>query len=75
MTSTALSPSQVTTVPAIEARCDGCGANAKLAFELAAGGELALCGHHANRMVERIAATAVKIRLEEGFAWSGAPQI
>ncbi len=71
MTPTAMTPSQVATVDFVEDRCDGCGAAARLTFTLATGGDLALCGHHANRMADRISATALWITVEEGFDWSG----
>jgi hypothetical protein len=70
---TLLSPSQVETVPSVGERCDACGSAAKLGFEIAAGGTLAMCGHHANRHAAEIARTAVRIRVEDGFAWTGAP--
>jgi hypothetical protein len=74
MTPTALPPSQVATVASLEQRCDGCGATAKLSFDLVSGGELALCGHHANRLAEGIARAALRIRVEEGFGWQGTPE-
>ena len=71
MTPTAMTPSQVATVEHLNGRCDGCGAAAKLTFTLTNGGDLALCGHHANRMADKIATTALRITVEDGFAWSG----
>jgi hypothetical protein len=71
MMPTLLSPSQVDTVESLTDRCDGCGAAAKLGVTLASGGELAFCGHHANRLAGTIASTAVRISLEEGFEWTG----
>jgi hypothetical protein len=73
MTFTAQSPSPVATVEFLAERCDGCGAAAKVGFELATGGSLALCGHHANRMADEIARVALRIDVEEGFDWAGAP--
>ncbi len=72
MTPTLLSPSQVDIVSRMIERCDGCGAAAKLSFDLATGGELAMCGHHANRHAGEIVRVARRIQLEEGFSWAGA---
>jgi|tagenome__1003787_1003787.scaffolds.fasta_scaffold19037998_2 hypothetical protein len=72
MMPTAMSPMSVQTVAEVTERCDGCGAAAKLDFELASGGNLALCGHHANRAAEGIARVALRVTVEEGFAWAGA---
>ena len=70
---TLLSPSQVDTVESLTDRCDGCGAAAKLGMALASGGELAFCGHHANRLAGTIVRTAARISVEEGFQWTGKP--
>jgi hypothetical protein len=70
---TLLSPSQIDTVAELTDRCDACGAAAKLVVTLTTGGQLAFCGHHANRMAETIAATAARINVEEGFEWTGTP--
>lgn len=67
------SPTQVDTVSSVPDRCDGCGAAAKLGVTLTSGGELAFCGHHANRMAGTIAGIAARISLEEGFEWAGRP--
>ncbi|MFI1991358.1 hypothetical protein [Actinoplanes sp. NPDC020271] len=67
---TLLSP-EIDTVGELTDRCDRCGAAAKLEVTLSSGGDLAFCGHHANRMHAGIARVASKIRLEEGFAWAG----
>ena len=67
---TLLSP-EIDTVGELTDRCDRCGAAAKLEVTLSSGGDLAVCGHHANRMHAEIARVASKIRLEEGFAWAG----
>jgi hypothetical protein len=67
---TLLTP-EITTVDELTERCDRCGAAAKLEVKLASGGELAFCGHHANRLQEDIARIAERIVLEEGFAWAG----
>jgi hypothetical protein len=73
MMPTLLSPSQVDTVPSMTERCDGCGAAAKLEVILTTGGELAFCGHHANRLAGTIVGIAARINLEEGFEWYGKP--
>ena len=70
---TLLSESQVDTVASLPDRCDGCGAAARLGVELATGGELSFCGHHANRLAADIARIAVRISVEEGFVWAGRP--
>lgn len=70
---TLLPSSQVDTVTSLTDRCDGCGAAAKLGVTLAAGGELAFCGHHANRMAGEIVRIAARIRVEDGFEWAGRP--
>jgi len=51
--------------------CDCCGVPAKLQVELAAGGELTFCGHHANRLARQIAVEAVHVVVEDGFEWRG----
>ncbi len=71
MTPTAMSPMSVQTVAEVTERCDGCGAAAKLDFELASGGHLALCGHHANKLADGIARVALRVTVEEGFTWAG----
>lgn len=70
---TLLSSSQIDTVAELTDRCDACSAAAKLLLTLASGGQLAFCGHHANRMARGIASAAAQITLEEGFVWAGTP--
>ena len=65
-----LSP-EITTADELTDRCDRCSAAAKLVVSLASGGELAFCGHHANRHREDIVRVAGRIVLEEGFEWAG----
>jgi hypothetical protein len=65
-----LSP-EITTVASLSERCDRCGAAAKLTVNLTSGGELAFCGHHANRHHEDIVRVAERIVLEEDFEWAG----
>jgi len=67
---TLLSP-EINTVAELAERCDRCDAAAKLLVVLAKGGELAFCGHHANRHHEDIARVAERILLEDGFEWAG----
>ena len=67
---TLMSPEIVTLASLVE-RCDRCGAAAKLAVVLAAGGELAFCGHHANKHAAEVARIASRITVEDGFAWAG----
>jgi hypothetical protein len=64
-----LSP-EITTAASLSERCDRCSAAAKLVVTLASGGELAFCGHHANRHHEDIVQVAERILLEEDFAWA-----
>jgi hypothetical protein len=71
MTPTA-TPAPVATVPTLTDRCDRCGAAAKLDFQLVSGGQLSLCGHHANRLAGDIVRVARRITIEDGFTWSGA---
>ena len=65
-----LSP-EITTADALTDRCDRCSAAAKLVVSLASGGELAFCGHHANRHREDIVRVAERVVLEEGCEWAG----
>jgi hypothetical protein len=67
---TLLSP-EIVTVASLTARCDRCGAAARLELTLTSGGELAFCGHHGNRMAADITRIASRIVLEEGFEWAG----
>ena len=67
---TLLSP-EIVTVASLTARCDRCGAAARLELTLTTGGELAFCGHHGNRMAADINRIAARIVLEEGFEWAG----
>jgi hypothetical protein len=68
---TALLSPEITTVSELTERCDRCSAAAKLEVTLASGGELAFCGHHANRHHEDIVRVAERILLEDGFEWAG----
>jgi len=68
--SSLLSP-EITTVAAMTERCDRCSAAAKLVVTLTSGGELAFCGHHANRHSDDIARVGERIVLEDGFEWAG----
>ncbi|MBO3740653.1 DUF7455 domain-containing protein [Actinoplanes flavus] len=67
---TLLSPA-IDTVGELTERCDRCGSAAKLEVVLTSGGDLAFCGHHANRHKADITRVASKIRVEEGFEWAG----
>jgi hypothetical protein len=75
MTPTLVLPSPVDLVASMPERCDGCGAAAKLGFRLQSGGELAFCGHHANRHAPDIARLAAQITMEADFAWVGVPRV
>jgi hypothetical protein len=65
-----LSP-EITTVAELTDRCDRCSAAAKLVVTLTSGGELAFCGHHANRHHDDIVRVGERIQLEEGYEWGG----
>ncbi|GIF24258.1 hypothetical protein BJ973_007739 [Actinoplanes tereljensis] len=65
-----LSP-EITTVAELTDRCDRCAAAAKLVVTLTSGGELAFCGHHANRHRDDIVRVGERIQLEEGYEWAG----
>jgi len=65
---TALLSPEITT-GSLTARCDRCGAAAKAEVVLTGGGELAFCGHHANKHAGDIARIAAKVTVEEGFEW------
>ena len=71
MTPTLYPPARLDVVPSLADRCDRCGAAAKLAMALPTGGELAFCGHHANRHTEDILRMAGTIALVEDFDWAG----
>jgi len=66
-----LSPTQVEIVKTVSEDCDSCGNAAKLDVRLSTGGELAFCGHHANRHASEIARRANQVRVEAGFTWAG----
>jgi hypothetical protein len=61
------------TVPELVEPCDRCGAPAKLAVTLRSGGELAFCGHHANRYGGPLVPRAAHVSAEDGFAWHPYP--
>ena len=70
MMTTLLSP-EIVTAQSLTERCDRCGAAAKLEVALARGGELAFCGHHANKHAAEITRIAGRVAVEDGFTWSG----
>ena len=74
MTNTLISRPAVHLVPELLERCDSCGAAAKLYATIGASGELAFCGHHANRYADRIVATADRVAVVSDFAWKGSEQ-
>ena len=74
MTHTAVYPPTVTVAAELQERCDRCGAAGKLRIFLPRTGELAFCGHHANRFAESIRAAAEGIVVEAGFGWLGAAE-
>lgn len=58
---TAVAPSAALTA---EDRCDRCGAQAYLRVELASGGELLFCAHHAREHGEKIKEIAISVHDE-----------
>ena len=58
---TAVAPSAPLTA---EDRCDRCGAQAYLRVELATGGELLFCAHHAREHGDKLRAIAVNVHDE-----------
>jgi hypothetical protein len=58
---TAVAPSAPLTA---EDRCDRCGAQAYLRVELASGGELLFCAHHAREHGEKLKQLAVNVQDE-----------
>lgn len=71
MTRTLISKPAVRVAGSLEELCDKCGAAAKLVARFASGGDLAFCGHHANRYALRIVETAGVVVVEPHFAWRG----
>jgi hypothetical protein len=65
-----LSP-EIVTAATLADRCDRCSAAAKLEVTLTSGGDLAFCGHHANRLHGDILRVGRRIVLEDGFEWAG----
>ena len=70
---TLLSKPEIVNVDALTERCDSCGAAAKLEVFLTSGGDLAFCGHHANRHAGEVAKLARRITVERDFEWAGKP--
>jgi hypothetical protein len=68
---TALLSPEITTVGSLTERCDRCGAAARLAVTLVSGGDLAFCGHHGNKHADELVRLAARVRIEDGFRWSG----
>ena len=71
MTRMLISKPAVRVAGALDELCDRCGAAAKLVARFPAGGDLAFCGHHANRYAVRILETAGAVVVEPHFAWRG----
>ena len=53
-------------------RCDRCGAQAYLRFDLAGGGELHFCAHHAREHGDKLREIAVNV-IDETHKLAGAP--
>lgn len=67
---TALAP-DVTSLNASD-RCDRCGAQAYLRFELAGGGELHFCAHHAREHGDKLREIAINV-VDESHKLDGTP--
>jgi hypothetical protein len=71
MTQTLSPAPRLDSTPSLAERCDRCGAAAKLRVDLAGGGSLAFCGHHANEHAGEITRLGRRIVVEAGFEWRG----
>ena len=69
MTPTTFPPISQNRLPALGQTCDKCGARAKLHCELAGGGGLDFCGHHANSYAGTISHQSVRIVVAHDFDW------
>jgi hypothetical protein len=70
MTPTLTTPPEMA-VPDADERCDRCNAAGKLKIQLAEGGELTFCGHHANKYAEELVKIAVSVSVASDFTWRG----
>jgi hypothetical protein len=59
----------ITVTAELPERCDRCGAASKVRAFLPTGGDLAFCGHHANKHAHTIRTQADRIVVESGFGW------
>jgi len=71
MVRTLVPPPTVQLSTAVDERCDGCGAAARIQVTLAASGNLTFCGHHANRYARPLLGLATLVVVESGFDWLG----
>ena len=71
MTHALLPAAKIEIVDSLRERCDRCDAAAKLAMDLAAGGDLAFCGHHANRYAIDILRASRRVFVLRDFPWLG----
>ena len=71
MTPTLTPPPETVANFAAEERCDRCNAAAKLRVQLAEGGELVFCGHHANKYAEQLVKIADTYAAAPDFSWRG----
>jgi hypothetical protein len=73
MRPTLTATTQLESTTPLDDQCDRCGVSAKLYADLAGGGALAFCGHHANEYAANLAGLASRIAVEPGFEWWGLP--
>ena len=72
MTPTLTPPSETTVRPPAGEQCDRCLAAAKLRVQVAGGGDLVFCGHHANKYAEDLVKIAIEVFADPEFTnWRG----
>lgn len=71
MTPTLTPPSETTVRPPAGEQCDRCSAAAKLRVQVAGGGDLVFCGHHANMYAEDLVKIAIEVSADPEFTWRG----
>jgi hypothetical protein len=71
MTPTLTPPPATVAFPAADERCDRCTASGKLRVQIAGGGQLVFCGHHANKYAEQLVKIAVDVAVDPEFTWRG----
>ena len=71
MAPTLTPPSETAVPPAAGEQCDRCAAAAKLRVVVAGGGDLVVCGHHANMYAEDLVKIAIDVSVDPEFTWRG----